>query len=141
MTRDRASWIGCVLLAVVIAIVLAGCAGAPSSSSSSSPKSQDDLLTAAGFTSYMAKTPQSLAYLKTLPPQEIVKHRYQGTNRFLVCTDQNSRACYVGDEAAFQRYQNLASQEELAAKQRTVSQERWDPEALQLWANSQGAGR
>jgi hypothetical protein len=138
MTRDRAPWIGYVLLAAVLAIALVGCAAAPSSSR---PRSQDDLLTAAGFTSYTAKTPESLAYLKTLPPQEIVQHRYQGTNRFLVCTDQNSSACYVGDEAAFQRYQSLAAQEELAAKQRNVSQERWDPEATQLWANSQGAGR
>jgi len=64
MTRDRAPWIGYVL-AAVLGIVLAGCATAPVSSS---PKSQDDLLTAAGFTSYVSKTPQSLAYLKTLPP-------------------------------------------------------------------------
>ena len=138
MTRDRAPWIGCVLLAAVLGIALVGCAAAPSSSA---PKSQDDLLTAAGFTSYMAKTPQSLAYLKTLPPQEIVKHRYEGTNRFLVCTDQNSKACYVGDEAAFQRYQNLANQEDIAARKRTVKEERWDPEALQLWADSQWTGR
>ncbi|MDO9533662.1 MAG: hypothetical protein Q7O12_16255 [Deltaproteobacteria bacterium] len=137
MQRDRAPWIGYVLLAAVLGIALLGCAAAPSSSQ---PRSQDDLLTAAGFTSYMAKTPKSLAYLKTLPPQEIVKHRYQGTNRFLVCTDQNSKACYVGDEATFQRYQNLATQEELAAKKRNVSQERWDPEAVVLWADSQGAG-
>lgn len=139
MTKGRAPWIGCFLLAAVLGLILAGCASAPTSSST--PRSQDDLLTAAGFTSYAAKTPQSLAYLQTLPPQEIVKHRYDGTNRFLVCTDQNSKACYVGDEAAFQRYQNLADQEELAAKQRNVSQERWDPEALTLWADSQGAGR
>jgi hypothetical protein len=138
MIRGRAPWIGYFLLATVLGIALVGCAAAPSSSP---PKSQDDLLTAAGFTSYLAKTPQSLAYLKTLPPQEIVQHRYEGTNRFLVCTDQNSKACYVGDEAAFQRYQNLANQEDLAARKRTVSQERWDPEALQLWADSQGAGR
>ena len=46
----------------------------------------------------------------------------------------------MGDEAAFQRYQNLANQEDLAARKRTVSQERWDPEALELWADSQGAG-
>jgi len=138
MTRDRAPWIGCVLLAAVLGIALVGCAAAPSSSA---PKSQDDLLTAAGFTSYLAKTPQSLAYLKTLPPQEIVKHRYEGTNRFLVCTDQNSKACYVGDEAAFQRYQNLANQEDIAARKRNVKEERWDPEALQLWADSQWTGR
>ena len=138
MTRKRAPWIGYVLLAAALGFALSGCAAAPSASA---PKSQDDLLAAAGFTSYVAKTPQSVAYLQTLPPQEIVKHRHQGTNRFLVCTDQNSKTCYVGDEAAFQRYQNLASQEELAARKRTVSQERWDPEALTLWADSQGAGR
>jgi hypothetical protein len=138
MTRNRAPLIGYVLLAAVLGIALVGCAAAPSSST---PKSQDDLLAAAGFTSYTAKTPQSLAYLKTLPPQEIVKHSYQGTNRFLVCTDQNSKACYVGDEAAYQRYQNLAAQADIAARKRTVSQERWDPEATQLWADSQGAGR
>jgi hypothetical protein len=138
MTRDRAPWIGYVWLAAVLAIALLGCATAPSSSS---PRSQDELLTAAGFTTYMAKTPQSLSYLKTLPPQEIVQHRYQGANRFLVCTDQNSKACYVGDEAAYQRYQNLANQEELAARKRAVAQERSDPEALVLWADSQGAGR
>ncbi|MBU4230923.1 MAG: hypothetical protein L6277_00595 [Desulfobacterales bacterium] len=137
MTRYRTPWIGYVLLAAVLGIALLGCATAPSSSP---PRSQNDLLTAAGFTSYVAKTPQSLAYLKTLPPQEIVQHRYKGTNRFLVCTDQNSRACYVGDEAAFQRYQNLANQEDLAARKRNVSQERSDPEALQMWADSQGAG-
>ena len=137
MTRDRAPWIGYVLLTAVLGIALLGCAAAPTSSP---PKSQNDLLTAAGFTTYVAKTPRSLAYLKTLPPQEIVQHRYEGTNRFLVCTDQNSRACYVGDEAAFQRYQNLANQEDIAARKRNVSEERWDPEALQLWADSQGAG-
>ena len=31
MTKDRAPWIGYVLLAAVLGIVLAGCAGAPSS--------------------------------------------------------------------------------------------------------------
>lgn len=137
MTRDRALRIGYVLLAAALGFALAGCAAAPVGST---PRSQDDLLTAAGFTMHTAKTPKSLAYLQTLPPQEIVKHSYEGANRFLVCTDHNSKACYVGDEAAFQRYQNLASQEDIAARKRNVSQERWDPEALTLWADSQGAG-
>ena len=66
MTRDRAPWIGYVLLAAVLAIAVLGCAAAPSSSQ---PRSQNDLLTAAGFTTYVAKTPKSLAYLTTLPPR------------------------------------------------------------------------
>jgi len=125
-------------MAAVIGIFLVGCATAPSGTPA---KSQDDLLTAAGFTPHVANTPQSLAYLKTLPPQEIVQHRYKGTNRYLVCTDQNSKACYVGDEAAYQRYQNLANQADIAARKRTVKEERWDPEAQLLYMDSQGGGR
>ena len=136
--KGRAAWLGLALMAVAISIFLVGCATAPSGSPA---KSQDDLLTAAGFTPHVANTPHSLAYLKTLPPQEIVQHRYKGTNRYLVCTDQNSKACYVGDEAAYQRYQDLANQADIAASKRTVKEERWDPEALLLWADSQGAGR
>jgi len=136
--KGKAAWLGLAVMTVVIGIFLSGCATAPSGSPA---KSQDDLLTAAGFTSYMAKTPQSLAYLKTLPPQEIVQHRDKSATRYLVCTDQNSKTCYVGDEAAYERYQNLATQADIAARKRTVKEERWDPEALQLWADSQGAGR
>ena len=136
--KGRAAWLGLALMAAVIGIFLVGCATAPSGSPA---KSQDDLLTAAGFTPHVANTPQSLAYLKTLPPQEIVQHRYKGTNRYLVCTDQNSKACYVGDEAAFQRYQNLANQADIAASKRTVKEERWDPEAQLLYMDSQGGGR
>ena len=136
--RSSAARLGLAVMTAVIGVALMGCAAAPSVSPS---KSQDDLLTAAGFTSYVANTPQSLAYLKTLPPQEIVQHRYKGTNRYLVCTDQNSKACYVGDDAAFQRYQNLANQADIAASKRTVSQDRWDPEAQLLYMDSQGGGR
>jgi len=136
--KGSAAWLVLALMAAVIGIFLVGCATAPSSSPA---KSQDDLLTAAGFTPHVANTPQSLAYLKTLPPQEIVQHRYKGTNRYLVCTDQNSRACYVGDEAAYQRYQNLANQADIAARKRTVKEERWDPEAQLLYMDSQGGGR
>ena len=46
-----------------------------------------------------------------------------------------------GTRRHYQRYQNLANQADIAARKRTVSQERWDPEALQLWADSQGGGR
>ena len=122
----------------MLGIALAGCAAAPTGTAA---RSQDELLTAAGFTPHVANTPKSLAYLQTLPPQEIVRHRYKGTNRYLVCTDQNSRSCYVGDEAAFQRYQNLANQADIAASKRTVKEDRWDPEALQLYMDSQGGGR
>jgi hypothetical protein len=129
---------GLVVMAMAVGILLSGCATAPSGSPA---KSQDDLLTAAGFIPRVANTPQSLAYLQTLPPQEIVQHRYKGTTRYLVCTDQNAKTCYVGDEAAYQRYQNLANQADIAASKRNVKEERWDPEALQLYMDSQGGGR
>jgi hypothetical protein len=136
--RDRTAWLGLALMTIVIGIWLAGCATAPSGSPA---QSQEDLLNAAGFTLRVANTPQTSAYLKTLPPQQIVQHQYKGTTMYLVRTDQNAKACYVGDAAAYQRYQNLAAQAEMAASQRNVAEQRWDPEATQLWAASQGAGR
>jgi hypothetical protein len=138
MIRGSMPRIGYVLMAAMLGIALAGCAAAPSASPA---RSQDELLVAAGFTPHVAKTPQSLAYLQTLPPQQIVRHRYKGANRYLVCTNQDSRTCYVGDEAAYQRYQNLANQADIAASQRNVKEDRWDPEALQLYMDSQGGGR
>ena len=111
MTRDRASWIGCVLLAVVIAIVLAGWPKRRRAAAAVRPRPRTTCSPPPGLQVIWLKLLKVWPILKPSPPQEIVKHNYQGTNRFLVCTDQNSKACYVGDEAAFQRHQNLANQE------------------------------
>ena len=46
----------------------------------------------------------------------------------------------MGDEAAYQRYQQMAIQQSISDDERNVMEERSDPEALQMWVNSQGGG-
>jgi hypothetical protein len=126
-------------LAVVIALALAGCATGPTGGPSAA-KSQADLLMEAGFIVHTPRTSQGLAYVRTLPAKKVVLNQYQEKPLYLVCTDPDSRQCYLGSKAAYERYQQLAIQNSFSADQRNVSEHRWDPEALQMWVNSQGGG-
>jgi hypothetical protein len=126
-------------MTAMIGIALVGCASAPSVSPVAS-KSQTDLLQDAGFKAYTAKTPQHTAYLNTLPAKKVVSNQYQGKVLYLVCPDPGSKQCYLGDKAAYQRYQQMAIQQSLSEDQHKVSEDRWDPEALQMWVDSQGGG-
>jgi hypothetical protein len=137
--RGRAAWLGLAVMTAVIGIALVGCATAPSVSPAAG-KSQTDLLQDAGFRVHTAKTPQHTAYLNTLPAKKVVSNQYKGQVLYLVCTDPGSKQCYLGDKAAYQRYQQMAIQQSLSEDQHKVSEDRWDPEALQMWVDSQGGG-
>jgi len=126
-------------MALIIGILLAGCATGPSSGPPAG-KSQADLLKDAGFRIHTAKSPEIVAYVKTLPAKKVVVNQHQGQVHYLMCVDSDSRQCYLGDKAAYQRYQQLAIQQSLAEDQHKVSEERWDPQALQMWTDSQGGG-
>ena len=73
-------------------------------------------------------------------PRRWCRNQYQGQTCYVVCTDPGSKQCYVGDQAAYQRYQQMAIQQSISEDMHKVSEQRSDPEALQMWANSQGGG-
>jgi len=137
--KGKAAWLGVAVMTAVIGIFLAGCATGPSSSPAA-VKSQADLLKDAGFRLHTANTPQKQAYVQTLPAKKVVSNQYKGQTCYLVCTDPDSKQCFLGDEAAYKRYQQSAIQQSLSADQHKVSEERSDPEALQMWVDSQGGG-
>ena len=137
MMRKRTVFF-CALLGVVIGFFLVGCATAPSGGSASA--SQSDLLKQAGFRIYTATSPEKLTYIQTLPVKKVVLNQYQDKPLYLVCTEPNSTQCFLGDKAAYDRYQELATKVCLAADQCQVMEHRWDPEALQMWASAHGAG-
>ena len=108
------------MLVAVIGLALVGCATAPSGSAmapSSAATSQAALLAQAGFTLRTADTPKKLAYINSIPPQKVVQHNYQGKTLYVVCQDPSTKQCYVGDEAAYQRYQDLALQAKISTEQ------------------------
>jgi hypothetical protein len=133
--RVRAAWLDVAIMIAVMTIFLGGCAVAPSGHAG---RSQADLLQEAGFTPYTPRTPEKLAYLNTLPAKKVVSNKYQGQVHYLVCTNPDSKQCYLGDKAAYQRYQQLAIQESIAEEQRKISEEHSDPEFWRLWVDSQG---
>jgi|WetSurMetagenome_2_1015567.scaffolds.fasta_scaffold172149_2 hypothetical protein len=136
--RGKAAWLGVALMMVVLGIALVGCATGPSSSPA--VKSQDDLLRQAGFITQSADSPQKLSYIKTLPAKKVVLNQYQEKPLYLVCTDPEAKQCFLGDQAAYERYQQLSIQQSISEDQRNVQEHRWDPEAWQMWVNSQGGG-
>lgn len=140
--KGKAAWLGVAIVMVVLGIALVGCATGPSSGpglSSSSGQSQADLLRAAGFRTHTVED-EHVAYIQTLPAQKVVLNKYQDKPLYMVCTESGSRQCYLGDEAAYQRYQKLAIQQSISEDQRNVYEERSDPQAQQMWMDSQGGG-
>jgi len=134
--KGKAAWLGVAVMMAVIGMALVGCATAPSSSPG---QAQTDLLKAAGFRTHTAQG-GNVAYLYTLPAKKVVLNKYQEKPVYLVCTDPDSKQCYLGDQAAYERYQQLAIQQSISDDQHKVMQERSDPEAQQMWVNSQGGG-
>jgi hypothetical protein len=135
--RSKMSWVVSGLLAAVLGLALVGCATGPSSAPG---KSQADLLRDAGFKMYTATAPGHQAYVSALPATKVVSNRYQGQVLYLVCTDPGSKRCFLGDEAAYMRYRQMAVQQNLSEDMQNISEDRADPEALQMWVNSQGGG-
>jgi hypothetical protein len=136
--KAKAVWLGMAVMIVALGIALAGCATGPSSSPSAA-KSQADLLKEAGFRTHTAQGPH-LAYVKTLPAKKVVSNQFQGQTCYLICTDPDSKQCFLGDEAAYKRYQQSAIQQSISEDQHRVFEERSDPQALQMWVDSQGGG-
>jgi hypothetical protein len=134
--RGRAAWLGLAVMTAVLGMALVGCATGPTSSPA---QSQSDLLKAAGFRTHSAQD-EHVAYIQTLPAKKVVLNKYKDKPLYLVCTDPDAKQCFLGDEAAYQRYQQMAVQQSISEDQHKVSEERWDPEALQMWVDSQGGG-
>ena len=90
-------------------ILLAGCAGMGSSNTES-------LLIAAGFRARTPQTPKQQQIYAALPPYQVQRAT---VNRkvFYVYKDEKSGVAYVGREQEYQRYQQLAIQQQIAQNQ------------------------
>jgi hypothetical protein len=137
--KGKAAWLGVAIMTVGLGVLLAGCATGPSSGPGAG-NTQADLLKSAGFKVHTAENSQKLAYIHTLPAKKVVSNRYQNQVLYLVCTDPESKQCFLGDEAAYRRYQQMAIERSISEDHYKVMEERFDPEALQMWVNSQGGG-
>ena len=90
---------------------------------------RENLLTAAGFTARPANTPERIASLHNLPANKVVQRIRGDTVRYIYADPLVCGCLYVGDQAAYGRYQQdmfqrrLANQQEMTAQ---MNQFAWD---------------
>jgi len=108
-TTLRTSNIVIFVASVAGAILLAGCAGMTSANTES-------LLSAAGFRVRTPQTPKQQQIYAALPPNQVERATVKG-HVFYVYKDEKTGVAYVGREQEYQRYQQLAIQQQLAHDQ------------------------
>src|SRR5215469_13822654 len=84
--------------AFAVLALVAGCAA--------NTQSTENLLSAAGFRTIVANTPQRQQHLKTLPANKVVLVQRNGKN-YYVYTDPANNQIYVGNPSQYQQYQQL----------------------------------
>jgi hypothetical protein len=75
----------------------------------------ENLLSAAGFRTVIATTPQQLQHLKTLPPYKLMRVQRNGTTHY-VYTDPAHNLIYVGGLFEYDRYRDLRLAKNVAAE-------------------------
>lgn len=93
--------------AAAIAALVSGCAGAGSGNTTA-------LLSAAGFRVRTPQTPKQQQIYAALPPYQVERATIQGKGTFYVYKDEKAGLAYVGREAEYQRYKELAIQQQIA---------------------------
>ena len=94
------------ILTAAAALLLASCAGAGSGNTTS-------LLSAAGFHVHTPQTPKQQQIYAALPPYQVQRATVNG-RVFYVYKDEKAGVAYIGREQEYQRYQQLAIQQQIA---------------------------
>lgn len=100
------------------AVSLAGCASMEASETAQT----ENMLAAANFRIKLADTPEKMAHLKTLTQHKLVPHEKDGQVYYVYADATTCQCVYWGDEAAYQRYQQFAVQQQIADEQRMAAQ-------------------
>ena len=119
------------LLTIGVLIALAtGC---------STTRDRENMLTAAGFRTVPADTPERQTHLQTLPSGEITPVQRNGT-LYYVYPDQKQNVLFVGNEQQYQEYHRLLFQQRMTQDQLAAAQLNRDA-AWNVWGQPWGWGR
>ena len=108
LIKTQQSQLNAILIfaAAVTALFVAGCAGVGSGNTTS-------LLTAAGFRAHTPQTPRQQQIYAALPPYQVERATVKGKT-FYVYKDEKAGVAYIGREPEYQRYHELAVQQQIA---------------------------
>ena len=105
-TRTIQSNIVLIFAAAVAPLFVAGCAEMGAGNTTS-------LLTAAGFRARTPQTPKQQQIYAALPPYQVERATVKGKT-FYVYKDEKEGVAYIGREQEYQRYHQLAVQQQIA---------------------------
>lgn len=114
----------CIVVAAAAALAVAGCAGV-------GVQDKESMLSAANFTMKKATTPAQLANLKAMPQNQIVVYVKNGNNVYVYADAAQCQCVYVGNEAAYQNYQQIRIAKNIANEQLMAAQMNQD--AMMDW--------
>ncbi len=102
------------LAALATSASLAGCVsvGAPE---------KEGQLAAAGFVRQPADTPVKLAKLQALPQNAIVAAQRKGHNVYIYADAAGCACAFIGNDAAYQQYQQIRTANSIAQMQETTA--------------------
>jgi hypothetical protein len=122
--RALALLCGCVM---ALSLALSGCAAVGLTMTPQQRAQKiEPMLSAAGFRMLAANTPEKEQHLANLPPFKL--HYYtntEGKMRYWFADPAYCHCVYLGNEAAYQKYQNLHLQQQLAEQQQRAAQENY----------------
>jgi hypothetical protein len=95
-----------IFAAAVTSLFMTGCAEVGSGNTTS-------LLTAAGFRAHTPQTPRQQQIYAALPPYKVERATIKG-HVFYVYKDEKAGVAYIGREPEYQRYHELAVQQQIA---------------------------
>jgi hypothetical protein len=97
---------------------------------------KESQLSAAGFMRLQADTPAKAAKLQALPQNSIVYAQRKGGNAYIYADAAGCNCAYVGNEAAYQSYQQLRAANNIAQMQETTAL--LNAEAANDWGGAWG---
>jgi hypothetical protein len=107
-----------VMVSLVLAFTLLGCATIERGAT----QETEQLPAAAGFRMKLADTPGKLANLQALPQQRLTARMMNGKVIYLYADAAVCNCLYMGNEKAYQRYQQFAVEKQIAAEQADAAQ-------------------
>jgi hypothetical protein len=99
------------------AALLSGCAAIEKAERGST----ESMLAAAGFNVVPADTPQRQASLAELKPY-VISRQFRGGQALYVYPDAQGNFAYIGNQAAYDRYQNLMVQQQISDQNMMAAQ-------------------
>ena len=107
-----------VAAALILVLAMGGCAAIQNKKAIQTER----LLAAAGFQMKLADTPDKLARLQEKPQRVLAPVNKDGTVYYLYADATSCECLYIGSEEAYQRYQKIVVQRNIAEDQRMAAQ-------------------